>query len=106
MTRNPQNIAIFNYTRLGVLNIFLAAIIIFLMIYYVIVSNIITASSYKVGLLNEELSGLLETNGLLTAQKLSIENSSAIFKFAHSQNMVEAGRISHIFESDEVAALR
>jgi len=76
------------------------------MIYYVIVSNIITASSYQIGLLNDEFSGLMETNGLLTAQKLSIEDSSAILNFAESHYMIEARHVTHIFGSGEVAALR
>lgn len=93
------------YTGIGVLNVFLAAAIIFLAMYFVVVTNGITASKYRVGLLNGELAGFTETNGLLTARKLSIEDSSVILDFARSRQMVEAGRVTHIFESGEVAAL-
>lgn len=94
------------YTGVGVLNVFLAAAVIFLMIYYVIVSNIITASSYKIDLLSGKLSSLLETNGLLTARKLSIEDSSAILNFAESHNMTEAKHVTYIFGNSDVALQR
>jgi len=92
-----------NYTIIGVLNVFLLAAAIFLMMYFVVASNVITSSNYRTGLLNEELSGLAELNGLLTAQKWSIENSSAVLNFAQAHNMVEAAHITHIFESGNVA---
>lgn len=102
MKQKHGTIAI-NYTGIGVLNVFLLAAAVFLMIYFVVVSNIITSSNYKIGLLNEELSGLAEVNGTLTAQKLSIENSSAIFNFAQAHQMVQATYVTHIFESGNVA---
>ena len=92
-----------DYTGIGVLNVFLAAAVIFLVIYYVAVSNVITASSYKIGLLEEELSDLIGSNGVLTAEKLSIEDSSTILNFAEGYHMVEAKHITHIFESGDVA---
>lgn len=94
------------YTSTGVLNVFLLAAVIFLLMYFVVVSNITTSSNYRIGLLNEELSGLTETNGLLTAQRLLIEDSSSILDFAWSRHMVEAKHVTHIFESGDVAALR
>lgn len=94
------------YTSISVLNIFLLAAAVFLMIYFVVVSNVITSSSYKISLLNKELSELTETNGLLTAQKSSIENSSTILNFAQSRHMVEAGYATHVFESGNVALQR
>lgn len=94
------------YTGIGVLNVFLLAAAVFLMMYFVVVSNIITSSNYKIGILNEELSDLIETNGFLTAQKLSVEDSSAVLDFVQNHNMVEAKYATHIFESGEVAALR
>jgi len=106
MRKNPHSTATFNYTGIGVLNVFLLAAVIFLAMYFVVVSNVTTSSDYKVGLLNEELSGLEEVNGLLTAQKLSVENSSAIRNFAHNRQMVEAKYVTHIFESGEVALQR
>ena len=95
-----------SYSVTGVLNVFLLAAAIFLMMYFVVVSNVITSSNYRIGLLSEELSGLTEVNGVLTAQKLSIEGSSTILNFAQGHHMVEAGYITHIFESGNVAALR
>src|SRR3989344_3646440 len=106
MKENSYNTIALNYTGIGVLNVFLLATVIFLMMYFVVVSNVITSSSYKMGLLNEELSDLTEINGLLTAQKLSIEDSSSILSFARDHNMVEAKYVTHIFESGEMAALR
>jgi len=106
MAKYNTNTATFNYTGIGVLNIFLLAAVVFLMLYFVVVSNIITSSNYKIGLLNEKLSDLTEINGLLTAQKLSIENSSSIFNFAQDHNMVEAKYATHIFESGEMALQR
>lgn len=94
------------YNSAAVLNVFLLAGVIFLLIYYVIVSNIITASRYKITLLNNELANITETSGLLTAQKLSMEDSSAVVNFAQSHNMVEARFVSHIFENSEVALKR
>lgn len=76
---------------------------IFIVIYYVAVSNVVTASSYRIDLLNEELSDLIGSNGVLTAKKMSIENSSTILDFAEGYRMVEAKRITHIFESGDVA---
>jgi len=104
--KKNHNTTTATYTYTGVLNVFLLAAVIFLTMYFVVVSNVTTSSNYKIGLLNEELSGLEETNGLLTAQKLSIENSSSILNFAHNRQMVEARYVTHIFESGEVAALR
>jgi len=72
--------------------------------YFVVVSNVITSSNYRIGLLNEELSGLTEKNGLLTAQKLSVEDSSSILSFTQEQNMIETKYVTHIFESSNVAA--
>jgi len=106
MAKYNTNTVAFNYTGVGVLNVFLLAAVVFLMLYFVVVSNIITSSNYKIGLLNEKLSDLTEINGLLTAQKLSIENSSSILSFARDHNMVEAKYVTHIFESGEMAALR
>ena len=106
MRQNSYNTTTFNYTGVGVLNVFLLAAVIFLTMYFVVVSNVITSSNYKIGLLNEELSGLTETNGLLTAQKLSIEDSSSMLSFAHNRQMVEAKYVTHIFESGEVALQR
>ena len=94
------------YTGTGVLNMFLTAIFIFLTMYFIIVSNHITASNYKIGLLNEKLFGLIEINGVLTAEKLLIEDSSAILDFAVNHNMLEAKYVTHIFEDSDVAALR
>ena len=102
-SRIVNNTPTFDYTGIGVLNVFLAAAVIFLVIYYVVVSNVITSSSYRIGLLNEELSGLIGSNGVLTANKLSIEDSSTILNFAESYNMVKANQITHIFESGDVA---
>ncbi len=96
----------FDYTVTGVLNVFLAAAVIFLTIYYVVVSNAITASNYRIGLLNRELSDVTEINGTLTAQELFIEGSSVILNFARNHNMVEASYVTHIFEGSDVAALR
>ena len=94
------------YNGTAVLNVFLAAAAIFLMIYFVIISNAITASNYRIGLLNGKLAGLTEANGLLTAKKLSIQDSSVILDFAQGNHMVEAGIVAHIFENSDVAALR
>lgn len=94
------------YTGTTVLNVFLLAAIVFLMMYFVVVSNTITSFSYKLGLLNEELSGLMETNALLIAQKLSIENSSATIQFAESHDMVQVGHVTHMFDSADVALQR
>ena len=74
--------------------------------YFVVVSNIITSSNYRIGLLNEELSDLEETNGFLTAQKLSVEDSSHTLNFAKDHQMVEAKFVAHIFENGEVALQR
>ena len=106
MKENSYNTIALNYTGIGVLNVFLLAAVIFLMMYFVVVSNVITSSSYKMGLLNEELSDLTEINGLLTAQKLSIEDSSSILSFAQGHQMVEAKYVTHIFESGGVALQR
>lgn len=94
------------YNGTAVFNIFLIAAVLFLLIYYVIISNMITASRYKISLLNNKLSGLIETNGVLTAQKLSIEDSPVILNFIRSYNLVEATHITHIFESGDVALQR
>lgn len=94
------------YNGTAVLNVFLLAGAIFLLIYYVITSNMITASHYGASLLNNELADLTETNGLLTAQKLSMEDSLAVVNFAQGHNMVEARFVSHIFENSEVALKR
>ncbi|OGN03534.1 MAG: hypothetical protein A2655_04850 [Candidatus Yanofskybacteria bacterium RIFCSPHIGHO2_01_FULL_43_42] len=102
MKQPRHNTTALNYTGTGVFNVFLLAAVIFLMMYFVVVSNIITSSSYRIGVLTEELSGLTEINGLLTAQKLSIEDSSML-SFAQGQNMVQATHVSHIFESGNVA---
>ena len=101
-----HKITTFNYTGIAVINVFLAAAAIFSMIYFVVASNIVAASSYKISLLGDELSALFETNGLLTAQKLSIEDSPAILNFARSRHMVEAGHVTHIFENSDVALQR
>ena len=77
-----------------------------MIMYFIVVSNIITSSSYRTGILSEELSDLTEINGLLTTQKLSVENSSAILNFVQSRNMIQATSVTHIFESGDVAALR
>ncbi len=106
MRQNLHKTTEFNYTSIGVLNVFLLAAVVFLMMCFVVISNVATSSNYNRGLLNEKLSNLTEINGLLTAQKLSIENSSAILNFAQGYNMVEAKYATHIFESGEVAALR
>jgi len=106
MRQNSHNTTTFNYTGVGVLNVFLLAAVIFLTMYFVVVSNVMTSSNYRIGLLNEELSDFEEANGLLTAQKLSIEDSSSILNFAHNRQMVEAKYVTHMFESGEVAALR
>src|SRR3989344_2151109 len=106
MKQLKHNTRALNYTGIGVFNVFMLAAAIFLTMYFVVVSNVITSSNYKIGLLNEELSGLTETNGLLTAQKLSIEDSSSMLSFAHNRQMVEAKYVTHIFESGEVALQR
>jgi len=106
MRQNSNRTIEFNYTGIGVLNVFLLAAVVLLMMYFVVVSNIITSSNYKIGILNKEFSMLIENNGTLTAQKLSVENSSAVLYFAQSHNMVEATYATHIFENGEVAALR
>ena len=106
MIQNSHNSATFKYTGTGVLNVFLLAAVVFLMMYFVVVSNITTSSGYKIGKLSEELSGLTEINGLLTAQKLSIEGSSIILNFAQGHQMVETKYVTHIFESGDVALQR
>jgi hypothetical protein len=103
MRQNLRKTTEFNYTGIGVLNVFLLAAAVFFMMYFVVVSNVVTSSNYNRGLMNEKLSSLTEINGLLTAQKLSIENSSIILNFAQGYNMVEAKYVTHIFESGEVA---
>lgn len=94
------------YTGIGVLNVFLLSTVVFLMICFVVVSNIVTASNYRIGLLSEELSGLMEINAILTAKKLSIEDSLVILNFAQNHHLIEAGHVTHIFESGNVALQR
>lgn len=106
MKQDSHKTNIFNYDATAVLNVFLAAAVIFLLIYYVIISNVITASSYRTSLLNERLFNLTGVNGILTAQKLLIEDSSTIRDFAESRQMIEARRATHIFESSDVALQR
>ena len=106
MRQNSHNTTTLNYTGISVLNIFLLAAAIFLMMYFVVVSNITTSSNYRIGLLNKELSDLEETNGILTSQKLSIEDSYSILDFANNHQMVEAKYVTHIFEKGEVALQR
>ena len=103
MKQNIYNTAAFNYTGIGVLNVFLLMAAVFLMMYFVVVSNVITSSNYKIGFLNEELSDFTEINGLLTAQKLSIEDSSIILNFAQRHHMIQVAHITHIFEGGNVA---
>jgi len=106
MKKNLHSTNSFTYTGIGVLNVFLLAAAVFLMMYFVVVSNVITSSNYKIGILNEELSGLIEINSFLTAQKLSVEDSPAVLDFVQNHNMVEAKYATHIFESGEVALQR
>jgi hypothetical protein len=101
-----KNNTINHFTNTAILNIFLITTTIFLLFYFVIVSNIITSSNYKIKLLNDELSKLTETNSLLTSKKLSIEDSLILMDFVKENNMVEADFITHIFENGNVAALR
>lgn len=104
--KTKPNTSASDYTGIRILNVFLLAATVFLMMYFVVVSNVMISSNYNGGLLNEKLSGLTEINGLLTAQKLLIENSLAILNFAQDHNMVEAKYVTHIFESGEVALQR
>jgi len=106
MKQKISNTTVLNYNGTAVLNVFLAAAIAFLMIYFVIVSNIMTASKYKTGLLNQELMDLSEVNGQLTSRKLLTDVPSEVINFAQSQNMIEAKHVTHIFEDSDVAALR
>lgn len=94
------------YTGMGVLNVFLLSTVVFLMTCFVVVSNIVTSSNYRIGLLSEELSGLTEINAILTAKKLSIEDSLVILNFAQNHHLIEAGHVTHIFESGNVALQR
>lgn len=74
-----------------------------LIIYYVIQANIIAASNYKVGLLNQKLESLNEVRSSLSAQKSAIEDPARILEFALSQNMVEAKNAAYLFENPDVA---
>lgn len=74
-----------------------------LVVYYVVQANIIAASNYKVGLLNQQLESLNEVRSSLAVQKSSMEDPARILDFALSQNMVEAKNVVYLFENKEVA---
>ena len=104
--RSSSCVRVFEYTSIAVFNMFLLAAITFLIIYYVIISNTITASNFRISLLSNQLAELTESNSLLTAKKLSVEDSSIILNFAQSHYMTESKYVTHIFESDDVALSR
>lgn len=100
---NRSTINSTTYTSTGVLNVFLVAAVMFLLIYYVLLSNSTTSSKFKVGVSNETLASLMESNGALTAQKLLVEDSQVLLDFAHAHYMVETKYVAHVFENNEVA---
>lgn len=77
-----------------------------LMVYYVVQANIIAASNYKIGLLNQELESLNEIRSSLVAQKALMEDPSEVLSFALSHNMVEAKNAVYLFENPDVAFQR
>lgn len=106
MKQNLHNNMPLSYNRVAVLNIFLAVATIFFVIYYVIISNMISASKYKINLLGQKLADLTEESGFLTAQKLSVDGFSVILDFANAHHMTEAQHVTHIFEKSGVAIQR
>lgn len=107
MKQNLYNNTALNYNRgVVVLNMFLVATTVFLIIYYVTISNTITSSKYKLSLLEKKLTDLIEKNSFLTAQKLSVDNFSAILGFAGTYRLVETRHVTHMFEKSGVAIQR
>ena|SRR3989344_7126008 len=74
-----------------------------LMVYYVIQANIVAASNYRIGLLNQTLESLNEVRSSLTIQKSSMEDPARVLSFALDQNMVEAKNVTYLFENEDVA---
>lgn len=96
----------FDYGATAALNMFLFAAAVFALIYYVVISNSITAARYQIGNLGNELVAATEENAVLTEKKLSLENSSDILEFAESRQMAKATRVTHLFENGNVALQR
>lgn len=77
-----------------------------LVVYYVVQSNIVAASNYKVSVLNQKFQSLNEVRSSLAAQKLAIEDPAQVLSFALSRNMVEAKNAAYLFENGNVAFQR
>ena len=89
-----------------IFNVVLFLIAGLLVIYYIVQANIISASNYKISMLNQKLELLNEIHGSLAAQKSSMEDLARVLEFALSQNMVETENTTYLFESGNVALQR
>lgn len=85
------------------LNILLIVLILISALTYVVWANIVTVHTYSLSSLQDELNKLNETHALLANQKSLASDPGTIKEYARDHGMVEAGNISYIFESGDVA---
>jgi len=86
-----------------ILNSTLLFMTLFLVIFYIIQANIVTANRHKINLLREDLGFLNETLSSLEIKKTSFEDTFLVLNFALSHNMVEAKDAVYLFEKGNVA---
>ena len=96
----------YSLNQISLANLALAALMVVLLIYYVVVANSITAWNYKIQKLSGQLLSLSEIGSSLIAQRAFLESTELLVNFAKTNNMVEAKNVSYLFENKNVALVR
>jgi len=91
------------HSTITVLNMTLVLIMGLLLLYYVMVSNSITAKYYVVRMLEDKVVSVVGISSILTSQKLQLEDMSFLQNIAEEKNMLKATNITYIFEGGNVA---
>jgi cell division protein FtsL len=92
--------------RWFVVNMVLIALFVIMLFVYVMQMNGITAGNYKIKVLNDKISSLNETHGILMANKVAVENPELILQYAKTNSMIEAGSPVAMYAENDFALKR
>jgi len=89
-----------------VANVILLGVVGLLLSFYIVQANMIAADKLKIKTLNERLTSINESKTSLAAEVSELDDPSELMEFAKENGMVQASKVTYIFENGNVALQR
>ena len=88
------------------INLFLIGIVALSLLFYILETNAITSSNFKISSLNDQMSGLNEIHSSLVVKQNTAQSTSEVINFVVSNNMVESKDVAYMYDDGSVALKR